>query len=81
MVVYDLSTLSGSVHEAPGNHAHRNMVSAMTIQQTHTQPYAPIVIPMSSDNIHFLLLSANTINTNLMRRGPGQEDDSLQSGP
>ncbi len=47
---------------------------------THTQPYAPIVIPMSSDNIHFPLLSTNAINANPMRRGPGQEDDSLQSG-
>lgn len=47
---------------------------------THTQPYASIVIPMSSDNIHFPLLSANSINTNPMWRGPGQEGDSLQSG-
>lgn len=47
---------------------------------THTQPYAPIVIPMSSDNIHFPLLSANAINTNPMWRGPGQEGGSLQSG-
>lgn len=46
----------------------------------HTQPYAPIVIPMSSDNIHFPLLSASAINANPMWRGPGQQDDSLQSG-
>lgn len=52
-----------------------------THTDTHTEPYAPIVIPMSSDNIHFFLLSANPINANPMWRGPGQEDDSLQSGP
>ena len=38
--VYDLSTLSGSVHEAPGNPAQRNMVAAMTIHQ-HTRYHMP----------------------------------------
>ena len=38
--VYDLSTLSGSVHQAPGNPAQRNMVPAMTIHQ-HTHNHMP----------------------------------------
>lgn len=38
---------------------------------THTTICPPFVIPMSSDNIHFRLLSANGINTNPPWRGPG----------
>lgn len=38
--MHDLSTLSGSVHEAPGNPAQRNMVAAMTIHQ-HTHNHMP----------------------------------------
>lgn len=39
-VVYDLSTLGGPVHGAPGNPAQRNMVAAMSIHQ-HTHNHMP----------------------------------------
>lgn len=70
--VHTWSTWQPCTEEYGGCHEHT---------ATHTQPYALIVIPMSSDNIHSPLLSANTINTNPMWRGLGQEDDSRQSGP